>query len=124
MSRQIDSQRIGKSIKRLRLSRNWTQDYLAENIGYSVRNLRRIENAGTTNIEVVNAFAELFHQFIRLHEQRNLRVAGEMRVADILRSYQTRQMTRCFKNDTIIEHLNLYLCADDAVVAVANRIDY
>ena len=60
MSVLVDSHLIGKSIKNLRLSRNWTQDYLADAVGYSVRNLRRIENDGTTSIDVVNAFADIF----------------------------------------------------------------
>lgn len=60
MSTLIDSRLVGKTIKHLRLSKNWTQDYLADSIGYSVSNLRRIENDGTTSIDVVNTFAELF----------------------------------------------------------------
>ena len=56
----INSHLVGQTIKTLRLSRHWTQDYLADIIGYSVRNLRRIENDGTGSIDVVNAFAELF----------------------------------------------------------------
>lgn len=60
MSTLIDSRLIGKSIKHLRLSRNWTQEYLAESVGYSVRNLRRIENDGTSSIDVVNLFADTF----------------------------------------------------------------
>lgn len=60
MSTLIDSRLVGKTIKHLRLSKNWTQDYLADTIGYSVRNLRRIENDGTTTFDVVNTFAELF----------------------------------------------------------------
>ena len=60
MSTQIDSRLIGKSIKALRLSKNWTQDYLADAVGYSVRNLRRIENDGTSSIDVVNTFADIF----------------------------------------------------------------
>ena len=60
MSKLIDSRLVGQTIKQLRLSRNWTQDHLANTIGYSVRNLRRIENDGTTSIDVVNTFAELF----------------------------------------------------------------
>ena len=60
MSTLIDSRLIGKSIKHLRLSRNWTQEYLAEYVGYSVRNLRRIENDGTRSIDVVNLFADTF----------------------------------------------------------------
>ena len=60
MSKLIDSRLIGQSIKSLRLSRHWTQDYLADIVGYSVRNLRRIENDGTGSIDVVNTFADIF----------------------------------------------------------------
>ena len=60
MSKLIDSRLVGISIKSLRLSRNWTQDYLASIVGYSVRNLRRIENDGTSSIDVVNTFADIF----------------------------------------------------------------
>lgn len=56
----IDSQMIGKSIKSLRLANHLTQEELAEKIGYSVRNLRRIENDGTMKIDVVNTFACAF----------------------------------------------------------------
>ena len=60
MSKKIETRLIGHTIKQLRLSRNWTQSYLAEEIGYSERNLRRIETYGTGSIDVVNTFAELF----------------------------------------------------------------
>ena len=60
MSKLIDSHLIGQSIKTLRQRRNWTQDQLADIVGYSVRNLRRIENDGTANIDVVNIFASIF----------------------------------------------------------------
>ena len=60
MSTHIDSQMIGKTIKTLRQSRNWTQNQLADIVGYSVRNLRRIENDGTGSIDVVNTFADVF----------------------------------------------------------------
>ena len=56
----IDSQMIGKTIKSLREANNLTQVALAEKIGYSVRNLRRIEKDGTTKIDVVNTFACAF----------------------------------------------------------------
>jgi transcriptional regulator with XRE-family HTH domain len=61
MSKTINARLIGHTIKQLRLSKHWTQDYLAESIGYSVRNLRRIENEGTSSIDVVNLFAEIFN---------------------------------------------------------------
>ena len=60
MSKQIDSRLVGQSIKTLRQSRNWTQEQLADIVGYSVRNLRRIENDGTDSIDVVNTFADTF----------------------------------------------------------------
>lgn len=60
MSNVIDLHLIGQSIKALRLSRRWTQDQLADIVGYSVRNLRRIENDGTASIDIVNMFAGIF----------------------------------------------------------------
>ena len=60
ISRQIDSRLVGNTIKQLRLSKNWTQEYLADIVGYSVRNIRRMENDGITSIDTVNTFAEIF----------------------------------------------------------------
>ena len=60
MSYKLESRVIGQTIKSLRQSRNWTQDYLSGLTYYSVRSIRRIENAGTTDIDVVNVFAEAF----------------------------------------------------------------
>ena len=60
MSRLIDSRLIGKTIKSLRIANNLTQSELADIVGYSVRNLRRIENDGTSSIDVVNTFADIF----------------------------------------------------------------
>ena len=60
MSKMVDSHLIGQSIKNLRRSRSWTQDQLADKVGYSVRNLRRIETDGTTSIDTVNTFAGIF----------------------------------------------------------------
>ena len=60
MSRLIDSRLIGNTIRQLRLQRHLTQSELAESIGYSTRNLRRIETDGTSSIDVVNTFAEYF----------------------------------------------------------------
>ena len=51
---------IGNSIKSLRLRNRLTQYDLAEKVGYSVRNLRRIETFGTNNIDIVNLFASAF----------------------------------------------------------------
>lgn len=60
MSTQIDTSLIGKAIKQLRQSRNWTQEDLADRSFYSVRNIRRIENEGTGSIDIVNTFAGIF----------------------------------------------------------------
>ncbi len=56
----IDARVVGLSIKALRLANHLTQEELANRVGYSVRNLRRIENDGTVNIDTVNYFAEIF----------------------------------------------------------------
>lgn len=61
MSTLINSRLVGKSIKALRLNNHLTQDEVATNIGYSIRNLRRIETDGTSSIDVVNAFAEYYN---------------------------------------------------------------
>ena len=60
MSMLINSLMIGKSIKTLRVANKLTQSDLADLVGYSVRNIRRIENEGTVSIEVVNTFASIF----------------------------------------------------------------
>ena len=60
MSKKIDLHLVGQSIKALRQKNSWTQEYLADTVGYSVRNLRRIENDGTGSIDVVNTFADIF----------------------------------------------------------------
>ena len=60
MRKLIDSQKIGQTIKSLRIANNLTQSELADIVGYSVRNIRRIENDGTTSIDVVNTFADIF----------------------------------------------------------------
>ena len=61
MSKLIDSRLVGNSIKSLRLKYHLTQNDLADKVGYSVRNLRRIENFGTNNIDIVNLFASVFN---------------------------------------------------------------
>ena len=61
MSTHIDSQMIGRTIKTLRRSRNWSQEELADRAHYSVRNLRRIETTGTSSIDIVNTFADIFN---------------------------------------------------------------
>ena len=60
MGKHVEISLVGQTIKQLRQSHHWTQDDLADAIGYSVRNLRRIENNGTGSIDVVNTFAGIF----------------------------------------------------------------
>ena len=60
MGTTINQRSIGQSIKSLRQLNNWTQEQLADKAFYSVRNIRRIENEGTTSIDIVNTFAEIF----------------------------------------------------------------
>lgn len=60
MKKCIDPFMVGKNIKQLRISRRMTQCELADLVGYSERNIRRIENEGTMNLEVVNTFACAF----------------------------------------------------------------
>ena len=60
MGTTINQRSIGQSIKSLRQLKNWTQEQLADKAFYSVRNIRRIENEGTTSIDIVNTFAEIF----------------------------------------------------------------
>ena len=61
MSKTINSQLIGQSIKTLRLKNHLTQSDLADSIGYSIRTIRRIETDGTTSIETINTFAVYFN---------------------------------------------------------------
>lgn len=60
MDRLIDTRKVGGTIKNLRERMNWTQLELAEASGYSIRNLRRIENLGTSSLDVINSFARIF----------------------------------------------------------------
>ena len=60
MSKLVDTKKIGEGIKKLRIKRNLTQEFLASSVGYSTRSIRRIETQGTDSINVVNTFAEFF----------------------------------------------------------------
>ena len=50
----------GSTIRQLRLSKGMSQEGLADLMGYSVRQLRRIETRGTDSIDTINAFAKFF----------------------------------------------------------------
>ncbi len=61
MEKTIDSFRIAENIKFLRISNNLTQIELAEALGYSERQIRRLETNGTFNLEVINLIAVKFN---------------------------------------------------------------
>ena len=61
MEKTIDSFRIAENIKFLRISNNLTQIELAEALGYSERQIRRLETNGTFNLEVINLIAMKFN---------------------------------------------------------------
>lgn len=61
MQKTIDSLRIGKNIKDLRLANQMTQIEMGELLGYSERQIRRLETKGTYDIEVVNLIALTFN---------------------------------------------------------------
>ena len=61
MQKTIDSLRIGKNIKDLRLANHMTQIELGELLGYSERQIRRLETNGTYDIGVVNLIALTFN---------------------------------------------------------------
>lgn len=60
MCTKIDTVLVGQAIRTLRVRNHLTQEQLADRVGYSVRNLRRIESTGTTSIDTINVFAEAF----------------------------------------------------------------
>ena len=49
-----------KQMKRLRLSRNWTQQHLADVCGVSMRTIQRVEKDGVASNETVAAYASVF----------------------------------------------------------------
>ena len=61
MNMTIDSKRIARSIKQVRLENNLTQIEMADVLGYSERQIRRLETDGTYNLEVLNLIAITFN---------------------------------------------------------------
>ena len=61
MQKTIDSLRIGKNIKEIRLANGMTQVKMGELLGYSERQIRRLETDGTYDIGVVNLIATTFN---------------------------------------------------------------
>lgn len=60
MEKTIDSARIAQNIKNLRQSKQLTQIEMADLLGYSERQVRRLETEGTMNIYVINLIAQTF----------------------------------------------------------------
>ena len=61
MNKTIDSKGIARSIKDVRLQNNLTQIEMADVLGYSERQIRRLETDGTFNLEVLNLIALTFN---------------------------------------------------------------
>ena len=61
MQKTIDSLRIGKNIKQIRLANGMTQMKMGQLLGYSERQIRRLETDGTYDISVVNLIATTFN---------------------------------------------------------------
>ncbi len=57
----IDANIIASNIKSLREKLNLSQEEMAWKLGYSDRQLRRIEHSGTNNISVINYIALTFN---------------------------------------------------------------
>lgn len=49
-----------KQMKRLRQSKNWTQQHLAEVCDLSIRTIQRVEKDGVASHETVAAYASIF----------------------------------------------------------------
>ena len=60
MEKTIDSLRIAKNIKGVRLANHMTQEDMASLLGYSERQIRRLETEGTYNLWVINLIALTF----------------------------------------------------------------
>jgi DNA-binding XRE family transcriptional regulator len=60
MNKTIDSKRIARNIKEIRLLNHLTQVEMGDVLGYSERQIRRLETEGTYDIGVVNLIAMTF----------------------------------------------------------------
>ena len=61
MEKTIDSLKIAKNIKRIRLINFMTQEDMANILGYSERQVRRLETVGTYNLYIISLIAETFN---------------------------------------------------------------
>ena len=60
MNELITTQTIAHNTRRLRAERRLSQAELGDILGYSVRQIRRLETDGTCSLEVVNRIASAF----------------------------------------------------------------
>ncbi len=60
MNELIRMETIASNIRQLRLEQSLTQAELGEMLGYSTRQIRRLETEGTASLEVVNLLAMAF----------------------------------------------------------------
>ena len=60
MDKTFDSLRIARNIKSLREKFNLTQVEMADKLGYSERQFRRLETEGTLNLGVLNIISNAF----------------------------------------------------------------
>ena len=60
MNELVRTETIARNIKRLRLRRHLSQVALGEMLGYSMRQIRRLETEGTVSLEVINRLAAAF----------------------------------------------------------------
>lgn len=60
MEKTIETLKIAQNIKKLRQAKKLTQLEMADLLGYSERQVRRLETEGTTNICVINLIAQTF----------------------------------------------------------------
>lgn len=65
MNKTIDAITIARNIKNVRLDNNLTQIEMAETLGYSERQIRRLETDGTYNLEVINLIASTFEVSVK-----------------------------------------------------------
>ena len=60
MNKTISAAMIAQNIRNVRLANNLTQIQMADALGYSERQIRRLETDGTFNLDVLNLIAITF----------------------------------------------------------------
>ena len=61
MEMTIKTSQIAENIKAIRTKFNLTQIEMADMLGYSERQIRRLESNGTSNIDVINLISTTFN---------------------------------------------------------------